>query len=164
MIALHDDLYFCYLDLDPMKLYTDSYTDRASWEHYAHPELHLERNPLPRVHAGVTGPTDWNEALDIVAYGAPEQDWITEMAPYLKSIDTTHLLEIELEGFCGDDRKQYNPNNIQAGGTHFITNNQVPSIDFATVHCYPDQWLSGKLAKHNSPSISSGCNNIFWTH
>ncbi|KMT04298.1 hypothetical protein BVRB_8g183730 [Beta vulgaris subsp. vulgaris] len=42
-------------------------------EHYAQPELHMERNPLPRVHAGVTGPTDWNEALDIIAYGAPEQ-------------------------------------------------------------------------------------------
>lgn len=27
------------------------------------------------------------------------QDWITEMAPYLKSIDANHLLEIELEGF-----------------------------------------------------------------
>ncbi|KMS95293.1 hypothetical protein BVRB_009700 [Beta vulgaris subsp. vulgaris] len=74
------------------------------------------------------------------------QDWITEMAPYLKSIDANHLLEIELEGFYGDDRKQYNPNNIQAG-TNFITNNQVPSIDFATVHCYPDQWLSGSTGK-----------------
>ncbi|KMT20742.1 hypothetical protein BVRB_1g007140 [Beta vulgaris subsp. vulgaris] len=74
------------------------------------------------------------------------QDWITEMAPYLKSIDANHLLEIGLEGFYGDDRKQYNPNNIQAG-TNFITNNQVPSIDFATVHCYPDQWLSGSTGE-----------------
>ncbi|CAO2823819.1 unnamed protein product [Amaranthus hypochondriacus] len=42
-------------------------------EHYVHPEMHMERNPLPRVHAGVCGPTDWNEALDIIVYGAPEQ-------------------------------------------------------------------------------------------
>ncbi|KNA20108.1 hypothetical protein SOVF_055370 [Spinacia oleracea] len=42
-------------------------------EHYIHPELHIERNSLPRVHAGVSGPTDWNEALDIIAHGAPEQ-------------------------------------------------------------------------------------------
>ena len=42
-------------------------------EHYVHPEMHMERNPLPRAHAGVCGPTDWNEALDIIVYGAPEQ-------------------------------------------------------------------------------------------
>lgn len=42
-------------------------------EHYVHPEIHMERNSLPRVHAGVSGPTDWNEALDIIAHGAPEQ-------------------------------------------------------------------------------------------
>uniref|UniRef100_A0A803LPT6 TOG domain-containing protein n=1 Tax=Chenopodium quinoa TaxID=63459 RepID=A0A803LPT6_CHEQI len=42
-------------------------------ESYVHPELHMDRNSLPRVHAGVSGPTDWNEALDIIAHGAPEQ-------------------------------------------------------------------------------------------
>ncbi|XP_074307660.1 protein MOR1-like isoform X2 [Silene latifolia] len=42
-------------------------------EHYAHPELHIERNPLPRVNVGVSGPTDWNEAIDVITYGAPEQ-------------------------------------------------------------------------------------------
>ncbi|XP_021726403.1 protein MOR1-like isoform X2 [Chenopodium quinoa] len=42
-------------------------------EPYVHPELHMDRNSLPRVHAGVSGPTDWNEALDIIAHGAPEQ-------------------------------------------------------------------------------------------
>ena len=42
-------------------------------EQYVHPEMHMERNLLPRVHAGVSGPTDWNEALDIIVYGAPEQ-------------------------------------------------------------------------------------------
>lgn len=42
-------------------------------ENYAHPELHMERNSFPRVHASISGPTDWNEALDIIAHGAPEQ-------------------------------------------------------------------------------------------
>ncbi|CAO2842672.1 unnamed protein product [Amaranthus hypochondriacus] len=42
-------------------------------EQYVHPEMHMERNSLPQVHAGVSGPTDWNEALDIIVYGAPEQ-------------------------------------------------------------------------------------------
>ena len=61
------------------------------------------------------------------------------MAAYLKSIDTNHLVDIGLEGFYGDDKKQYNPNHIQQG-TDFIANNQIPDIDFATVHSYPDQW------------------------
>lgn len=33
----------------------------------------LERNPVPRTIAGVNGPTDWNEALDIIMFGSPEQ-------------------------------------------------------------------------------------------
>ncbi|GMH05428.1 hypothetical protein Nepgr_007268 [Nepenthes gracilis] len=37
----------------------------------AHPELNIERNLMPRPLAG--GPTNWNEALDIIAYGSPDQ-------------------------------------------------------------------------------------------
>ncbi|GAB2298703.1 Protein MICROTUBULE ORGANIZATION 1, variant 2 [Dionaea muscipula] len=40
---------------------------------YAHPEFHMERNLFPRPPVGVSGPADWNEALDIIAYGSPEQ-------------------------------------------------------------------------------------------
>lgn len=61
------------------------------------------------------------------------------MASYLKSIDGNHLLEAGLEGFYGQSKLQSNPNfNV---GTDFIANNQIPGIDFATVHSYPDQWL-----------------------
>ena len=67
------------------------------------------------------------------------QDWITEMAAYVKSIDGNHLLEIGLEGFYGESKKPSNPNGYLLG-SDFITNNQIPGIDFATVHSYPDQW------------------------
>ncbi|KFK36460.1 hypothetical protein AALP_AA4G127500 [Arabis alpina] len=40
---------------------------------YGIPEQILERNPVPRTIAGVNGPTDWNEALDIIMFGSPEQ-------------------------------------------------------------------------------------------
>ncbi|XP_054819928.1 mannan endo-1,4-beta-mannosidase 7-like [Prosopis cineraria] len=73
--------------------------------------------------------------------GKVVQAWITEMASYLKSIDGNHLLEAGLEGFYGQSKQQSNP-NFQVG-TDFIANNQIPGIDFATVHSYPDQWLSG---------------------
>ncbi|XP_074572465.1 mannan endo-1,4-beta-mannosidase 1-like [Curcuma longa] len=71
------------------------------------------------------------------------QEWIAEMAAYLKSIDENHLVEAGLEGFYGQissNQKQANP-GFQVG-TDFIANNQIPAIDFATIHSYPDQWLS----------------------
>jgi len=64
------------------------------------------------------------------------------MASYVKTIDSNHLLEIGLEGFYGEtmpQKKQFNPNTAQIG-TDFISNNQIPQIDFATIHIYPDQW------------------------
>ncbi|XP_043713958.1 mannan endo-1,4-beta-mannosidase 7 [Telopea speciosissima] len=75
--------------------------------------------------------------------GRTIQAWITEMASFVKSIDRNHLLEAGLEGFYGEtspQQKQFNP-GFQVG-TDFIANNQIFGIDFATVHSYPDQWLS----------------------
>ncbi|KAH0780745.1 hypothetical protein KY290_000343 [Solanum tuberosum] len=79
--------------------------------------------------------------------GKTIQNWITEMAGHLRSIDTNHLLEIGLEGFYGNDKKQYNPNSINYG-TDFISNNQIQGIDFTTIHIYPDQ-----CNEHNVPII-----------
>ncbi|KAK7284451.1 hypothetical protein RJT34_19197 [Clitoria ternatea] len=65
------------------------------------------------------------------------------MGSYVKSIDKNHLVEIGLEGFYGEsmpEKKQFNP-GYQVG-TDFISNNQVSEIDFATIHLYPDQWVS----------------------
>ncbi|KAK1403842.1 Mannan endo-1,4-beta-mannosidase [Heracleum sosnowskyi] len=72
------------------------------------------------------------------------QNWIAEMATYVKSIDRNHLLEVGLEGFYGESmpqQKQYNPG--YEVGTDFISNNQIPQIDFSTIHLYPDQWVPG---------------------
>ncbi|TMW85943.1 hypothetical protein EJD97_022208 [Solanum chilense] len=74
--------------------------------------------------------------------GKTFQNWVLEMAGYLKSIDSNHLLEIGLEGFYGNDMRQYNPNSY-IFGTNFISNNQVQGIDFTTIHMYPNQWLPG---------------------
>ncbi|XP_034207029.1 mannan endo-1,4-beta-mannosidase 1-like [Prunus dulcis] len=78
--------------------------------------------------------------------GALLQQWVTEMAAHVKSIDSEHLLEIGLEGFYGEttpDKKQYNPGNLEFG-SDFIATNLLPQIDFATIHIYADQWLSGE--------------------
>ena len=63
------------------------------------------------------------------------------MAAYVKSIDPNHLLEVGIEGFYGEStpqRKDVNPG--YEVGTDFISNHQIPGVDFATIHAYPDQW------------------------
>ncbi|KAL7156249.1 hypothetical protein ABFS83_03G131200 [Erythranthe nasuta] len=77
--------------------------------------------------------------------GRTVNGWVEEMARFVKSLDRKHLLEIGMEGFYGDtmpQRKQVNP-GYQVG-TDFISNNLITDIDFATIHAYPDIWLSGK--------------------
>ncbi|KAJ0873713.1 putative mannan endo-1,4-beta-mannosidase [Helianthus annuus] len=77
--------------------------------------------------------------------GRTINDWVQEMALFVKSLDRYHLLEIGMEGFYGDtmpERKQINP-GYQVG-TDFISNNLIREIDFATIHAYPPKWLSGK--------------------
>ncbi|XP_011095154.1 mannan endo-1,4-beta-mannosidase 6 isoform X1 [Sesamum indicum] len=78
------------------------------------------------------------------------QAWIEEMAVYVKSIDPKHLVEIGLEGFYGPstpNKVQYNPNTYaQQVGTDFIRNHQVLGVDFASVHIYPDSWISQSIS------------------
>ncbi|KAI3473049.1 hypothetical protein Pfo_030018 [Paulownia fortunei] len=77
-------------------------------------------------------------------------NWIEEMAVYVKSIDPKHLVEIGLEGFYGPstpNKVQYNPNTYaQQVGTDFIRNHQVLGVDFASVHIYPDSWISQSIS------------------
>ncbi|CAI9099603.1 OLC1v1036451C1 [Oldenlandia corymbosa var. corymbosa] len=71
--------------------------------------------------------------------------WVQEMASFVKSLDNKHLLEVGMEGFYGDslpEKKQNNP-GYQVG-TDFISNHLIKEIDFATIHAYPDQWISGQ--------------------
>ncbi|KAL3654839.1 Mannan endo-1,4-beta-mannosidase 6 [Castilleja foliolosa] len=79
------------------------------------------------------------------------QNWIEEMAVYVKSIDPKHLVEIGLEGFYGPstpNKVQYNPNTYaQQVGTDFIRNHQVLGVDFASVHIYPDSWISQSITE-----------------
>ncbi|KAH7666502.1 Mannan endo-1,4-beta-mannosidase protein [Dioscorea alata] len=76
--------------------------------------------------------------------GRTLQAWISEMAAYVKSVDSSHMLDVGMEGFYGEstpERKQFNPG--YEVGSDFISNHQVPDIDFATIHAYPEQWAPG---------------------
>ncbi|KAJ3675368.1 hypothetical protein LUZ60_004410 [Juncus effusus] len=87
--------------------------------------------------------------------------WVEEMAGYTKSLDSNHLLEVGMEGFYGDsvpEKKQYNP-GYQVG-TDYISSNLVKEIDFATIHAYPDIWLSGQ----NDGSQTTFVERWMWSH
>ncbi|KAF2304599.1 hypothetical protein GH714_034662 [Hevea brasiliensis] len=44
-----------------------------SRKNYSPHELNMERQIMPRAVSSVNGPTDWNEALDIISFGSPDQ-------------------------------------------------------------------------------------------
>lgn len=80
--------------------------------------------------------------------GQTLQAWITEMAQFVKSIDGNHLLTVGLEGFYGPTTPEkfiLNPGDwAQALGSDFIHNSRIETLDFASVHAYPDSWVPDK--------------------
>lgn len=72
------------------------------------------------------------------------QDWIEEMSTFIKSIDRNHLLTVGLEGFYGPKnpkRLTVNPEFWAADlGSDFIRNSKLSTVDFASLHIYPDHW------------------------
>lgn len=72
------------------------------------------------------------------------QMWIQEMSLYLKSLAPLQLVTIGSEGFFGPstpELQQYNPGEwaVQVG-QDFLNNNLPDTIDFATLHMWPDNW------------------------
>ncbi|XP_022870445.1 mannan endo-1,4-beta-mannosidase 2-like isoform X1 [Olea europaea var. sylvestris] len=78
------------------------------------------------------------------ASGDTLQDWIEEMSTFIKLIDNKHLLTVGLEGFYGPKnpkRSTVNPEFWAADlGSDFLHNSKISTVDFASVHIYPDQW------------------------
>uniref|UniRef100_A0A1D1ZTE6 mannan endo-1,4-beta-mannosidase n=1 Tax=Auxenochlorella protothecoides TaxID=3075 RepID=A0A1D1ZTE6_AUXPR len=69
--------------------------------------------------------------------------WISEMAAFVKSIDSNHLLTTGEEGYRVRGDTSCCTNNWLNGGVKgvdFDTNVADRNIDFATVHAYPDNW------------------------
>lgn len=80
------------------------------------------------------------------------QNWIEEMAAFVKSLDSNHLLSIGSEGFYGlSDQIRFfsgaelpNPSPwAKDMGQNFMSNSMVDNIDFATIHSWADTWEQG---------------------
>ncbi|KAA6412341.1 MAG: mannan endo-1 [Trebouxia sp. A1-2] len=69
--------------------------------------------------------------------GSSLQDWIDSTAEFLKSLDSNHLITVGSEDLLPD-----NPYDTMNQGCDFLRNHQSPSIDFATIHLWPDSWLT----------------------
>eukprot|EP01025_Chloroclados_australasicus_P046179 TRINITY_DN5093_c0_g1_i6.p1 TRINITY_DN5093_c0_g1~~TRINITY_DN5093_c0_g1_i6.p1 ORF type:complete len:751 (+),score=55.26 TRINITY_DN5093_c0_g1_i6:150-2402(+) len=68
--------------------------------------------------------------------------WIDEMAGFIKSIDPNHLVTSGMEGFSTDESGSGNKDNPGAWalcqGTDFVKGHSSRNIDYATVHIYPE--------------------------
>ena len=64
--------------------------------------------------------------------------WADEMASYVKSLDSNHLVSVGDEGFLngGGDHWAYRAND----GVDHRALTALPAIDFGTFHLYPDHW------------------------
>lgn len=73
------------------------------------------------------------------------QAWVSEMSTHVRSLDPNHMITIGSEGFFGDSTPQLMQYNPQAWarelGQDFVLNTNLPNIDFATVHAWPDNWM-----------------------
>jgi len=68
----------------------------------------------------------------------PLQGWIEDMAAYVKTVDTNHLLTTGVEGFYAYRGTHW----LYSGwmGADFVVNHNVAGIDFATCHVWPQNW------------------------
>ncbi|ORY55686.1 glycoside hydrolase family 5 protein [Pseudomassariella vexata] len=68
-------------------------------------------------------------------------NWAANTSAYIKSLDSNHMVTMGDEGFGpldGDDGSY--PYTTSAGGYTWRSNMNITTLDFATLHLYPDSW------------------------
>jgi len=66
-------------------------------------------------------------------------NWTKEMSEYVKSIDTNHLVALGEEGFIKDPKSTISEYN-GSKGLDWSQMIALSTIDYGTVHLYPDYW------------------------
>jgi mannan endo-1,4-beta-mannosidase len=73
--------------------------------------------------------------------GARLQAWIREMAEHVALHDPHHLRTVGEEGFYSSWRSRANPAAwASSTGQDFVTNHDLRSIDFTSMHLWPSNW------------------------
>ncbi|GBG59209.1 hypothetical protein CBR_g32225 [Chara braunii] len=72
--------------------------------------------------------------------------WYQEMAAYIKTLDSAHMVSTGSDAFYGPqspDRLWINPDKGWPAeqGSDYIAENQIADIDFAAAHIYPQMWM-----------------------
>jgi len=79
------------------------------------------------------------------------------MSTFVRSIDKKHLLTVGLEGFYGPKNPKsltVNPADWAAlYGSDFVHNSNLPNIDFASAHIYPDHWYKFHQNQFNNEQL-----------
>ncbi|GBG75712.1 hypothetical protein CBR_g20336 [Chara braunii] len=77
--------------------------------------------------------------------GKTVQNWLREMAVFVKSLDKKHMVCTGVEGFYGPSdpsRYPFNPDTwAQEQGNDFVAEGKIANIDYLTVHIYPQLWI-----------------------
>ncbi|MCH8496215.1 MAG: cellulase family glycosylhydrolase [Balneolales bacterium] len=91
-----------------------------------------------------------NEGRNRGANPAVLRDWYQEIARYIKSIDSNHLVSTGEEGFDEGTPSVYsiaeysNTYVLRANeGTSYVLNTAIPEIDFGSAHWYPNEFGFG---------------------
>ncbi|MCH8496214.1 MAG: cellulase family glycosylhydrolase [Balneolales bacterium] len=78
------------------------------------------------------------------------RDWYREMAIYIKSIDTNHLVGTGEEGFDEGEPSAYSLDEysnlypLRANeGSSYLLNTEIPEIDYGNAHWYPSEYGYG---------------------
>ena len=78
------------------------------------------------------------------------RDWYQDIAQYIKSIDSNHLVGTGEEGFDEGTPSEYSTEEYSntyvlraQQGTSYVMNTAIPEIDFGSAHWYPNEWGFG---------------------
>jgi len=89
--------------------------------------------------------SDWYEYQKNINPGQIVYEWLKEISSFVRSIDSNHLISSGEEGykvshFGGEHGYLHAWIHNGSKGVDFVRNINLPHIDFATVHIYPDNW------------------------
>lgn len=79
------------------------------------------------------------------------RDWYQEIAQYIKSIDSNHMVATGEEGFDHQVPEEYSVDQYSTSypleankGTSYKMNTAIPEIDYGGAHWYPSEWGYGE--------------------